>query len=88
MKEIKIFDKEAQRPVRRGEKGQRSTRPSSDKFLNNENFLLGKFKAKFGAEATSDGADVGGSWLGSQYMDSRGWKAFGVQEIIKGIMAH
>ena len=86
MKEIKIFDKEAQRPVRRGEKGQRSTRPSSDKFLDNENFLLGKFKAKVGAEEHL--GNSGGAWLGVQYMISRGWKAFGVQEIIKGIMAH
>ena len=86
MKEIKIFDKEAQRPVRRGEKGQRSTRPSSDKFLNNENFLLGKFKAKFEAETTA--SNKGGAWLGHQYMNNRGGKAFGVQEIIKGIMAH
>ena len=86
MKEIKIFDKEAMRPVRRGEKGQRSTRPSSDKFLNNENFLLGKFKAKFEAEAHVD--NKGGAWLGHKYMISRDYKCFGVQEIIKGIMAH
>ena len=38
------------RKVKRGEKGQRSNRPSADKFLNNNNFLLGEFKAKFGAE--------------------------------------
>ena len=83
MNELSIFEKDGEpigppRPVRRGKKGERLNRPSPDKFLDNGNFLLGKFKAKYGAGEMVDHGGVGGSWLGECYMRLRDFKAFGI----------
>ena len=61
-------------------------RPNPDKFLDNNNFLIGKFKALF--KAGEHAGNTGGQWLGWQYMLSRGAKLFGIGEVIKGIMDH
>ncbi len=62
--------------VRRGNKGERSYRPSPDKFLDNANFLIGEFKAKWGVE--EKGRISGGGWIGGKYMKGRDYKAFGI----------
>ena len=81
MKEHKSFKKNGQPlgpscGVRRGGKGERSNRPSPDKFLDNANFLIGEFKAKWGAE--EKGRISGGAWIGIKYMKGRDWKAFSI----------
>ena len=45
MKQVNIFDVYLQRPVKRGKQGERSVRPSDEKFMDNTNFLMGEFKA-------------------------------------------
>jgi len=62
-------------------------RPNPDKFLDNNNFLIGKFKVLF--KAGEEGDDLtGGQWMGYQYMLSRGHKLFGIEEVVNGIMDH
>ena len=61
-------------------------RPNPDKFLDNNNFLIGKFKALY--KAGEHAGNCGGGWMGHQYMIRRGWKLFGIEEVVNGIMDH
>jgi len=47
-------------PVRRGEANERMVRPSDEKFLDNTNFKIGKFRP-----IASEGVQRGGLWLGA-----------------------
>ena len=61
-------------------------RPNPDKFLDNNNFLIGKFKVLY--KAGEQRGNCGGAWFGWQYMKRRGGKLFGIEEVINGIMDH
>ncbi len=62
-------------------------RPNPDKFLDNNNFLIGKFKALYKAEEADAGLP-GGQWMGAQYIKRRRGKLFGIEEVVNGIMDH
>ena len=54
------YDSKRQRHVKRGEQGERIVRPSDERFMNNENFLVGVFRpVKKGEYFTTDC-----NWLG------------------------
>jgi len=73
MKQVNIFHVDQQRPVKRGDKNERSIRPSDEKFMDNTNFLVGKFKA-----TTEDSSEGSGFWLGIQFHDTIDRKLFPV----------
>jgi len=76
-------DESDQQRIQRGEQGKRSTRPSSERFLDNKNFdLRKKFRALLEGDDTWDG---GGAWLDDEYMEARDWKIFILQDVREGI---
>ena len=56
-------------PVRRGDANERMVRPSDEKFLDNTNFKIGKFKP---ISTEYGDYDQGGKWLGVRYMKKIG----------------
>ena len=65
MVRVLFQDHKVMNPVRRGDANERMVRPSDEKFLDNTNFKIGKFKPI----STDDGnKDMGGRWLGYRYM--------------------
>ena len=73
MKQVNIFHVDQQRPVKRGDKNERSIRPSDEKFMDNTNFLIGEFKA-----ITEIGYEGSGGWLGAGFHMTVDWKPFPV----------
>ena len=39
------LDTSLTRPIKRGKQGERTVRPNNEKSLNDDNFVIGKFKA-------------------------------------------
>ena len=72
MKQINLFDPKKQRPVKRGNQGERSVRPSDEKFMDNSNFLMGEFRPVCDPSAKSaSGSYHGcGEWLGDEFYES------------------
>ena len=63
-------DESDQQSIKRGEQGKRSTRPSSERFLDTKNFDMRK---EFQAVQSGQKMNVngGGQWLGFKYMGLR-----------------
>ena len=75
MKQVNIYEPKKQRPVKRGKQGERSVRPSDEKFMDNSNFLMGKFRPITEDYYSNVG---GGCWLGDEFYESIGEKSFPV----------
>ena len=80
MKQVNIYDSKKQRPVKRGKQGERSVRPSDEKFMDNSNFLVGEFNPLCDPNNKSESGSYlgGGRWLGSEFYKSIGKKCFPV----------
>jgi len=76
MRMISVHDEKEQRAILRGEKGVRRQRPTPERFLDAP-ALQFKFKA-----VTHDYSEMGGMWLGREYMVKRGRKLFTVKDVV------
>ena len=85
MKMINRNDESDQQSIKRGEQGKRSTRPSSERFLDTKNFDLRK-EYKAIREYNTLSFDGGGAWLFREYMFKlRKEKIFNVLDVREGI---
>ena len=69
MVRVLFSDHKVMNPVRRGEANERMVRPSDEKFLDNTNFKIGKFRP-LSTNYYND--NMGGGWLGKKYMKKIG----------------
>ena len=79
MRMISVHDEKEQRAILRGEKGVRRQRPTPERFLDAP-ALQFKFKA-----VTHNQSEMGGRWLGGEYMFPRDYKLFTVKDVVSGI---
>ena len=76
MKQFNLFDTKKQRPVKRGKQHERGPlRPSDEKFMDNQNFLIGEFRP---ITENMYSNEPGGEWLGSEFNKSIDRKPFSV----------
>ena len=88
MMQTHVFDTKRRRNVKRGQQGQRTVRPSDERFADNKNFLVGKaFRPIIGY---GEGGKYDGScqWLGKQFHAPLGYKPFPRKTVLEGIKQH
>jgi len=88
MVQTHVFDTKRRRGVKRGHQGQRTVRPSVERFADNKNFLVGKaFRPIIGAGSVVDNASC--KWLGFQFHNSvTHKKPFPRKTVIDGVKLH
>ena len=86
MVQTHVFDTKRRRAVKRGQQGQRTVRPSDERFADNKNFLVGKaFRPIMEAgryEETSCG------WLGKTFHKTIDHDIFPSETVLEGIKQH
>lgn len=75
-----------QRPVKRGQPGERNRRPSQLRFSNAQDFTIGQFKPT-GKWDPSSGGYPSSDWLGEQFYIKNGKKFPTIQQVKEGLMA-
>ena len=83
MMQTHVFDTKRRRNVKRGQQGQRTVRPSDERFADNKNFLVGK--------AFRPIVELGNGscrWLGNTFHETIDEKPFPRKTVLEGIKQH
>ena len=87
MVQTHVFDTKRRRGVKRGHQGQRTVRPSDERFADNKNFLVGKAFRPI-MESTGDWAKTSCKWLGATFHKTIDEKPFPRKTVIDGVKLH
>ena len=86
MVQTHVFDTKRRRGVKRGRQGQRTVRPSDERFADNKNFLVGKaFRPIMEAGAWDETTCA---WLGATFHKTIDKKPFPRKTVIDGVKLH
>ena len=87
MVQTHVFDPKRRRAVKRGNQGQRSVRPSDERFADNKNFLVGQQFRPI-TELKYDGEDITCHWLGDEFHETIKRKLFSAKTVLDGVKEH
>ena len=87
MVQTHVFDTKRRRGVKRGRQGQRTVRPSDERFADNKNFLVGKAFRPI-MEATDNWDETTCAWLGTTFHKTIDEKPFPQETVLEGIKLH